>query len=73
MSTPPPPRTADLPQSGEPMPPAPPPRRQLGRRATWIGTALALLVAAGLAWLAWDLTRPEQMSAMQQRPGAGGW
>ena len=50
--------------------PAPPPRRQLSRRASIIGTVLALLVAAGLAWLAWDLTRPEQLAAAG--PGAGG-
>jgi multidrug efflux system membrane fusion protein len=36
-----------------------------------IGTVLALLVAGGLAWLAWDLTRPEQTASMQ-RPGAPG-
>ena len=40
-----------------PSPPArpSPPRRKLSRRASIIGTALALLVAAGLAWLAWVL------------------
>jgi multidrug efflux system membrane fusion protein len=47
------------------VPPAPAPRRKLSRRASWIGTVLALLVAAGLAWLAWDLTRPEQTAAMR--------
>jgi multidrug efflux system membrane fusion protein len=31
----------------------------------------AVLVAAGLAWLAWDLTRPEQLASMQRRPGGG--
>lgn len=44
--------------------------RKLSRRASIIGTVLALLVAAGLAWLAWDLTRPEQTASMQR--GAGG-
>src|SRR5438874_1870016 len=48
-----------------------PPRRKLGRRASLIGTVIALVVAAGLAWLAWDLTRPEQQTAAAQR-GAGG-
>ncbi|MEJ5989984.1 efflux RND transporter periplasmic adaptor subunit [Ramlibacter sp. PS3R-8] len=43
--------------------------RKLSRRASLIGTVLALLVAAGLAWLAWDLTRPDQAA---QRPGAAG-
>lgn len=47
------------------------PRRKLSRRASLIGTVLALVVAAGLAWLAWDLTRPEQ-AASAQRAGAGG-
>ena len=71
MPTPPPSTPADPPEPFEqPMNPAPPPRRKLGRRATLIGTALALLVAAGLAWLAWDLTRPEQLSSMQRGPGA---
>ena len=48
-----------------------PPRRKLSRRASVIGTVIALVIAAGLAWLAWDLTRPEQTAAMQ-RGGAGG-
>jgi multidrug efflux system membrane fusion protein len=51
--------------------------RKLSRRASLIGTAVALLLAAGLAWLAWDLTRPEQMASAQRagagaRPGAPG-
>jgi multidrug efflux system membrane fusion protein len=49
----------------------PPGPRKLSRRASLIGTVLALLVAGGLAWLAWDLTRPEQ-TASAQRPGAAG-
>ena len=58
--------------------PAPAAPRKLSRRASLIGTVLALLVAGGLAWLAWDLTRPEQTASMQRpgaagaRPGAGG-
>lgn len=70
MPTPPPARPADAPESPE-QPPRTPPRRKLSRRASWIGTALALVVAAGLAWLAWDLTRPEQ-TAGPQRSGGGG-
>ncbi len=71
MPTPPPSAPADPPEYFEqPIAPAPPPRRKLSRRASLIGTALALLVAAGLAWLAWDLTRPEQLSSMQRGPGA---
>src|SRR5262245_58508047 len=53
------------------LPPQPvQPRRKLSRRASLIGTVIALLVAAGLAWLAWDLTRPEETAAVQR--GAGG-
>jgi multidrug efflux system membrane fusion protein len=46
-----------------------PPRRKLSRRASLIGTVLALLVAAGLAWLAWDLTRPQPAATAQGGPG----
>ncbi len=49
---------------------ATPPRRKLSRRASLIGTVIALLVAAGLAWLAWDLTRPEQTAAAGRPAGA---
>jgi membrane fusion protein, multidrug efflux system len=72
MPTPPPSDPGDAPLSHETLPqPAPPPRRKLSRRASVIGTALALVIAAGLAWLAWDLTRPEQLSAVQRGTGAG--
>lgn len=71
MPTPPPPATADPSDPREPPALASaPPRRRLSRRASVIGTVLALGLAAGLAWLAWDLTRPEQTAAMQR--GAGG-
>jgi multidrug efflux system membrane fusion protein len=73
MPTPPPSTPAHPPEYTEPAAPSTPPRRKLGRRASLIGTALALLVAAGLAWLAWDLTRPAQTAAIQGGPaGAGG-
>jgi multidrug efflux system membrane fusion protein len=56
-----------------PEPPVARGRRKLSRRASLIGTVLALLVAVGLAWLAWDLTRPEQTtSARGGRGGPGG-
>jgi multidrug efflux system membrane fusion protein len=72
MPTPPPSDPADSHLSRETaLQPAPPPRRKLSRRASVIGTALALLVAAGLAWLAWDLTRPEQMASVQRGPAGG--
>ena len=66
MPTPPPP-AAPTPRPA-PTPTAPAPRRKLSRRASFIGTTLALLVAAGLAWLAWDLTRPQQAGG---GPGPG--
>lgn len=76
MPTPPPNTPADPPEYFEQPPrPAPPPRKKLGRKASLFGTAIALLLAAGLAWLAWDLTRPEQKAGMGQGaggPGAGG-
>ena len=47
-----------------------PPLRKVSRRASIIGTVIALLVLAGIAWLAWTLTHgpPPVPSA---RPGAG--
>lgn len=63
---------ADSPESDKQpqrLPPARP--RRLSRRASVIGTVLALLAAAGLAWLAWDLTRPEQTAAIGARGPAG--
>ena len=72
MPTNPPSPSAD-PQSPSRLPvAATPPRRKLSRRASLIGTVLALLVAAGLAWLAWDLTRPEQTAAAGRGPGGPG-
>lgn len=74
----PPPSPAEPPEYFEqPTPPAPTPasaRRKLSRRASLAGTAIALLLAAGLAWLAWDLTRPEQTAGMGAagRGGPGG-
>lgn len=71
MPTPEPPKPADPPEYFEqPTPAGTAPRRKLSRRASLLGTAIALLVAAGLAWLAWDLTRPEQAASAQR--GAGG-
>ena len=47
-----------------------PPLRKVSRRASILGTVIALLVLAGIAWLAWTLTHgpPPVPSA---RPGAG--
>jgi multidrug efflux system membrane fusion protein len=50
--------------------------RRVSRRATVIGGLLALLVVAGLGWLAWDLTHPASGAgaagaAAGGRPGGG--
>jgi membrane fusion protein, multidrug efflux system len=55
----------------DPRPNGPAPRRKLSRRASLVGTVLAVVIAAGLAWLAWDLTRPAQTAGMQRGPGGG--
>lgn len=48
-------------------------RRRPSRRTAVIGTVIALVVAAGVAWLAWDLTRPENLTAASgARGGASG-
>jgi multidrug efflux system membrane fusion protein len=72
MPTPTPPATPTPHSSPEYLPVAPP-RRKLSRRASILGTTIALLVAAGLAWLAWDLTRPDQAATSAgARPGGAG-
>jgi multidrug efflux system membrane fusion protein len=57
-------------QDAPPEQATPPPERKVSRRASIIGTAIALLVLAGIAWLAWTLTQgsPPTPSA---RPGGG--
>ena len=75
MPTPPPVPPAEPPEYFEqPQRPVPdrPPRKRLSRRASLIGTLIALLLAAGLAWLAWDLTRPADTSAARGPGGAAG-
>lgn len=74
MPTPTPP-PADPPEYFEnPEPPRPPQpaRKPLGRRGTLIGSVIAVVFALGLAWLAWDLTRPEPNSTARGPAGAGG-
>lgn len=72
MPTPPPVPPADPPEYFErPPAPAAPVRKRLSRRGSIIGTTIALLVAAGVAWLAWDLTRPEQAKVAQGGAGGG--
>jgi multidrug efflux system membrane fusion protein len=54
----------------EPPPPIEPERRRMSRRATWIGSAIAVVVVAGLAWLTWNLTHPDTpASAADGSPG----
>jgi multidrug efflux system membrane fusion protein len=49
-----------------------PSRRRIGRRATLVGSLLAILLVAGVGWLAWDLTHPDTPAATAGgRPGAG--
>lgn len=67
----PPPMPAESDESSLPSPRGAP--RKLSRRASILGTVIALLLAAGLAWLAWDLTRPAQTAGgAGGRPGAPG-
>ncbi len=58
--------------SQAPLAEAEPPRRRISRRATLIGSLIAILVVGGIGWLAWELTRP-QSPAMAEggRTGAG--
>ena len=51
--------------------PASTPRR-LRRRTVWIGALIALLVLAGLGWLAWTYTRPGAAAGPGGMGGPGG-
>ena len=55
---------ADDPRAREP--------RRPSRAARWLGASIALLVLAGLGWLAWDLThQPPATAAAAGGPGGG--
>ena len=54
-----------------PEPDAEPPRRHIGRRAMLIGSVIAILVVAGIGWLAWDLTHRAPAAGAAGTPGAG--
>ena len=72
----------------DPQPPAPPESRTLAvqateaaprrisRRASLVGSAIAILVVAGIGWLAWDLTHPDTTTVAEGGraggPGGGG-
>ncbi|MBL0420320.1 efflux RND transporter periplasmic adaptor subunit [Ramlibacter sp. AW1] len=60
-------------QTEQPTPGSPhlPPARRLGRRASLLGTLIALLIVAAVGWLAWHLTqRPSTPEVPPGRPGA---
>lgn len=46
--------------------------RRLRRRTVWIGSLIALLVLAGLGWLAWTYTRPGAAAGPGGMGGPGG-
>ncbi|MBI2771171.1 MAG: efflux RND transporter periplasmic adaptor subunit [Burkholderiales bacterium] len=48
------------------------PRRPMKRRNVVIGTLVALLVVAGVGWLAWDLTHPADKAAAGGAQGTAG-
>ena len=50
----------------------PPPRPRISRRASIIGTLVALLLVAGVGWLAWELTHPPAPDPAATSPSAGG-
>ncbi|MEO7392664.1 MAG: efflux RND transporter periplasmic adaptor subunit [Ramlibacter sp.] len=53
--------------------PAETPPHRISRRATLIGSVIAMLVAAGVGWLAWDLTHPDTSAGADgARSGASG-
>lgn len=47
------------PHSLEPVPQTQPPRRRISRRATLLGSLIAIVVVGGVGWLAWELTHPD--------------
>jgi membrane fusion protein, multidrug efflux system len=45
--------------------------RRISRRATLLGSVIALLVVAGIAWLAWELTHPDTPTVAERGRGVG--
>jgi membrane fusion protein, multidrug efflux system len=64
------PPPADPPEYFEHPPASPRPR--MSRRGKLVGTLIALLVVAGVGWLAWDLTRDDAASASVRGGAPGG-
>ncbi|HSV44802.1 MAG TPA: efflux RND transporter periplasmic adaptor subunit [Ramlibacter sp.] len=60
------------PPSGDPAPTAPPSGRRISRRASLIGSLIALAVVAGIGWLAWDLTRADSSGGPAPAASAAG-
>lgn len=68
----------------DPQPPAPsepipttahavdPGPRRISRRATLLGSVIALLVVIGVGWLAWELTHRDDASVAEGAPAGGG-
>jgi membrane fusion protein, multidrug efflux system len=46
--------------------------RRISRRATFVGSVIAILVVAGIGWLAWELTHPETPAVAEGGRGAAG-
>jgi membrane fusion protein, multidrug efflux system len=64
-----PPATPESRPTVQPDEPAP---RRISRRATLVGSIIAILVVAGIGWLAWDLTHRDTAAAADgARPGGG--
>jgi multidrug efflux system membrane fusion protein len=59
---------AETPQDGA----VTPPRKRLSRRASIIGSVIAVLLLAGTGWLAWHLTRPPADPTAGGPGGPGG-
>ena len=53
----------------QPLPPGR--RRHVSRRASIVGTAIALAILAGIAWLAWTLTHQDGAATATQGPARG--
>lgn len=51
--------------------PPEPAQRRIGRRTLLVGGVIAVLVVAGLGWLAWSLTQPADTATTQAGPGGG--
>jgi multidrug efflux system membrane fusion protein len=60
------------PHSLEPVPDTDRPRRRISRRATLLGSLIAIAVVGGVGWLAWELTHRDAPAVAGAGPGGGG-